>query len=159
MFAYIDEAGNTGKNNADKIQPIFSYMTLASKINLDLDLDNIIRNIFSKFNISELHGAEQNELIELYASDVLKLLRKNSVSFCTSIVEKDFLSYAKLYDTIFDNVENKGARFQTYQIRPLRLFMLSNLCGITPVEIAHDFYENCLFANNEDQAIQVLIKQ
>jgi len=89
MFAYIDEAGNTGKNNADKIQPIFSYMTLASKINLDLDLDNIIRNIFSKFNISELHGAEQNELIELYASDVLKLLRKNSVSFCTSIVEKE----------------------------------------------------------------------
>lgn len=157
MFAYIDEAGNTGKNNADQMQPIFSYMTLASKTNLDLNLDNTIRNIFSKYNISELHGAEQSELIEFYASDVLKLLRKNSVSFCTSIVEKDFLSYAKLYDTIFDNVENKGARFQTYQIRPLRFFMLSNLCGITPIEVAHDFYENCLFANNEDQAIKVLI--
>ena len=35
MFAYIDEAGNTGKNNADLMQPVFSYMTLASKTNLD----------------------------------------------------------------------------------------------------------------------------
>ena len=64
MFAYIDEAGNTGKNNADLMQPVFSYMTLASKTNLDLDLDNTIRNIFIKYNISELHGAEQNGLIE-----------------------------------------------------------------------------------------------
>ena len=157
MFAYIDEAGNTGKNNADLVQPVFSYMTLASKTNLDLDLDNTIRNIFIKYNISELHGAEQNGLIEFYARDILNLLRKNSVSFCTSIVEKVFLSYAKLYDTIFDNVENKGARFQTYQIRSLRLFMLSNLCGITPIKVAHNFYENCLFAKNEDQAIRVLI--
>ncbi|UTC45142.1 DUF3800 domain-containing protein [Treponema vincentii] len=157
MFAYIDEAGNTGKNNADLMQPVFSYMTLASKTNLDLDLDNTIRNIFIKYNISELHGAEQNGLIEFYARDILNLLRENSVSFCTSIVEKEFLSYAKLYDTIFDNVENKGARFQTYQIRSLRFFMLSNLCGITPIKVAHNFYENCLFAKNEDQAIRVLI--
>jgi|GEM_PF-1951755 len=157
MFVYIDEAGNTGKNSADLIQPVFSYMTLASKTNLDLDLDSTIRNIFIKYNISELHGVEQSELIECYASDILNLLRKNSVSFFTSIVEKKILSYAKLYDTIFDNFENKGARFQTYQIRSLRLFLLSNLCGITPIEVAHNFYENCLFANNEDQAIRVLI--
>jgi hypothetical protein len=66
------------------------------------------------------------------------------------------MSYAKLYDILFDNIENKGARFQTYQIRELRLFLLSNLMEIVPVEVAHSFYEECLFAKSEEKAIEAL---
>lgn len=47
MFVYIDEAGNTGKNNADEKQKWFYHMALTSKYNLDFDtsLNEIKKNI------------------------------------------------------------------------------------------------------------------
>ena len=37
------------------------------------------------------------------------------------------MAYAKLYDTIFDNIENKGGRSQAYQVRTLRLMVAALL--------------------------------
>ncbi|WP_320129591.1 DUF3800 domain-containing protein [uncultured Sphaerochaeta sp.] len=157
MFVYIDEAGHTGKNSKDPEQPVFHYMAAASTKNLDLDIDGRFKKILIKNGISEIHGAENVDKLEAYASDLLKILSSNSVSFFYSIIEKDFMAYAKLYDTLFDNIENKGARFQAYQVRTLRLTLLGILMEILPVEIAHSFYEECLFAGTESDSKSVLI--
>lgn len=63
-----------------------------------------------------------------------------------------------MFDTLFDNVENKGARHHTYQFRPFRIMLLNNLCYMTPIEVAHNFYKNCLLGSNEEEAIAVLIE-
>ena len=122
MFVYIDEAGNTGKNNADKNQKWFYHMALASRLNLDFDTP--LNDIKNEFNIDELHGVENPGLIEGISPALLKLIRKNSIDFCITVIEKSFLAYSKMYDTLFDNVENTGARTQFYQFRPLRLMLL-----------------------------------
>lgn len=157
MFVYIDESGHTGKNSKDAAQPVFHYMAAASLKNLDLDLDGRFKKILIKNGITEIHGAVNFNKIEDYAADILRILRANSVSFFYTIIEKDCMAYAKLYDTIFDNVENKGVRFQAYQVRTFRLILLSMIIEMLPVDVAHKFYEECLFAKSESDAISVLI--
>lgn len=158
MFVYIDEAGHTGKNSADQAQPIFLYMALASMKNIDLDIGGNIGRIMEENQITELHGVEIASKIELIAVDIMRLLQAYSARFFVAVIEKNYLVYAKMYDTLFDNVENHGARYLSYQIRPLRLMLLSNLCYITPKEVAHYFYRDCLFANTEADSIAALIK-
>lgn len=156
MFAYIDESGNTGKDNSNS-QKNFFYMATASRYNLDLDLDGIMNKLKKELNIEEIHASEAPELIESISPYILNILKLNSVDFCISIIEKSFLAYSKMYDTLFDNIENIGARAQFYQFRPLRLMLLSNLIKIIPEDIAQNFYINCLLSNNEKQSIEVLI--
>lgn len=141
MFVYIDEAGNTGKNNADEKQKWFYHMALASKYNLDFDTS--LNEIKKKHSIDELHGVENSGLIESISPSLLKLLRKNCVDFCITVIEKSFLAYSKLYDTLFDNIENIGARAQFYQLRSLRLMLLCDLIQVLPENVAQKFYMEC----------------
>lgn len=154
MFVYIDEAGNTGKNNADEKQKWFYHMALASKYNLDFDTS--LNEIKKKHSIGELHGVENPGLIESISPSLLKLLRKNCVDFCITVIEKSFLAYSKLYDTLFDNIENIGARAQFYQLRSLRLMLLCDLIQVLPENVAQKFYMECLLSNDEEKSSNVL---
>ena len=158
MFAYIDEAGHTGKNNSDITQPVFYYLCILTNQNIDITLKDDISFIKAKYGITELHGSELSDKIEYISKDILQILQKISPHFSISIVDKEYLSYTKLFDTLFDNVENKGARPHTYQFRPFRIMLLNNLCYITPIEVAYNFYQNCLFGSKEEDAITVLIE-
>lgn len=150
MFVYIDESGNTGKNIADKKHPIFYHMALLSKGSLDFD--SRIECFLERHKIKELHAIENQKLLEKLAPIVLTILKENSVSFYYAEIQKSYLAYTKLYDTLFDNVENMGARWSSYQIRPLRLMLLCNLISIIDESVAFDFYKNCLMANSQQQA-------
>lgn len=150
MFVYIDESGNTGKNIADKKHPIFYHMALLSKGNLDFDYR--IECFLERHKIKELHAIENQRLLEELSPIVLTILKENSVSFYYAEIQKSYLAYAKLYDTLFDSVENMGARWSSYQIRSLRLMLLCNLIGIIDEAVAFDFYKNCLMANSQQQA-------
>ena len=152
MFVYIDESGNSGKNIADKNSPYFYHMALFSKFNLDLDLDNLIKPFLDSHKQEELHATDSPEMLEELSPIILKVLKNNNVSFYYSEIEKSYLAYAKLFDTLFDNVENLGARWFSYQLRPLRLMLLSNLIYILDEAVAFDFYKNCLMANSQQQA-------
>ncbi|WP_321300176.1 DUF3800 domain-containing protein [uncultured Sphaerochaeta sp.] len=156
MFVYIDESGHTGKDSKNPDQPIFRYLAVASMYSIDLDSDGSFSSILAKNSISEIHGAENFDKIESFALDILDILEKNSISCFYSVIEKDFMVYAKLYDILFDNVENEGARFEAYQIREFRVLLLDNLIEITPVSVAHRFYEECLFAKSKADAVTVL---
>lgn len=152
MFVYIDESGNSGQNMADKDSPIFYHLATLSKYNLDLDLNKRLHKFITDHSLNKLHSAEIPELLEELAPVVLQELKDNNASFYYAEVEKSYLAYAKLYDTIFDNVENQGVRWTAYQLRPLRLMLLCNLIGIVDEKISIDFYKNCLIASSQQQA-------
>jgi len=156
LFVYIDESGHTGKDSKNQDQPIFRYLAVASLSDLDLDSCGLFGNMLTKNHISEIHGSENFDKVESFALDIKNILVKNSVSCFYSIIEKDFMAYAKLYDILFDNVENEGARFETYQIREYRVILLEIFISIVPIDVAHRFYEECLFAKSESDAMKVL---
>lgn len=152
MFVYIDESGNSGQNMADKDSPFFYHLALLSKYNIDLDLNGRIKKLLKSHSLDELHGAEISNLLEELSPIILRELKDNNASFYYAEVEKSYLAYAKLYDTLFDNEENLGARWSAYQLRPLRLMLLCNFIGIVDEAVAIDFYKNCLIASSQQQA-------
>ena len=156
MFAFIDESGHTGKKISDESQPNFFTLGLISKYNPDVLYRNDIEQICKSHGIKELHGVDLGEKIELIAYEIYKILEKLSPKFFLAEVDKEYLAYTKLYDTLFDNVENPGARWHTYQFRPFRMLLLNNFIRLVPLDLAYNFYENCLFATNENTAIDVL---
>jgi hypothetical protein len=158
MFAFIDESGHTGKIISDISQPNFFTLGLISKYNPDAlvkkDMDLLCKN----HAINELHGVELGAKIEYIAHDIYNILTKLHPRFFLAEVDKQYLAYTKLYDTLFDNVENPGARWHTYQSRPFRILLLHNFIKLVPLDIAYNFYENCLFATDENVAIDILKK-
>ena len=140
MFAYIDESGHTGKNISNGEQPTFFYLGLVTKSNLDILLKKEIDLLKKDYNIEEIHGAELGNKIEDISMVLINILKRVSPNFFLSIVEKKYLAYAKLFDTLFDNIENPGARYHTYQFRPFRLLLMNNFCFITPPDVAYKFY-------------------
>ena len=152
MFVFIDESGNSGQNMADKDSPFFYHLALLSKYNIDLDLNGRIKKLLKSHSLDELHGAEISNLLDELSPTILQELKDNNASFYYAEVEKSYLAYAKLYDTLFDNEENLGARWSAYQLRPLRLMLLCNFIGIVDETVAIDFYKNCLIARSRQQA-------
>lgn len=152
MFVFIDESGNSGQNMADKDSPFFYHLVLLSKYNIDLDLNGRIKKLLKSHSLNELHGAKISNLLDELSPTILQELKDNNASFYYAEVEKSYLAYAKLYDTLFDNEENLGARWSAYQLRPLRLMLLCNFIGIVDEAVVVDFYNNCLIASSQQQA-------
>ena len=152
MFVFIDESGNSGQNMAAKDSPFFYHLALLSKYNIDLDLNGRIKKLLKSHSLDELHGAEISNLLDELSPTILQELKDNNASFYYAEVEKSYLAYAKLYDTLFDNEENLGARWSAYQLRPLRLMLLCNFIGIVDEAVVVDFYKNCLIASSQQQA-------
>lgn len=158
MFVFIDESGNSGQNMADKDSPFFYHLALLSKYNIDLDLNGRIKKLLKSHSLDELHGAEISNLLDELSPTILQELKDNNASFYYAEIEKSYLAYAKLYDTLFDNEENLGVRWSAYQLRPLRLMLLCNFIGIVDEAVAIDFYKNCLIARSQQQANDYLIR-
>lgn len=156
MFVYIDESGNTGQNIGDKNHPIFYHLALFSKYNLDLDLNGSLKNFLKSRNKKELHAAESPGLLEDASSIILKILEENNAYFYYAEIDKSYLAFAKLFDSLFDNEENIGARRSIYQFRYLRLMLFWNFISILDDDVAFLFYKNCLMANSLIQAKEYL---
>lgn len=156
MFVYIDESGSTGRNIADEKRPLFYHLALISMN--DLDSDERIKDFLNGHKIEELHSVEKPSLLESVSSIILQILEENNVSFFFGEVKKTFFAYAKIFDTLFDNEENIGARWAIYQIAPLRLKFFWNFIQFLDEKIAIDFYKNCLMANSQQQADDCLRK-
>jgi hypothetical protein len=158
MFAFIDESGHTGKKISDSSQSNFYSLGLLSRYNPDVFLKSGIETICSTNHITELHGAELGPKIENIAGPLLSLLKIISPKFFLAEVDKDYLALTKVFDTLFDNVENPGVRHHTYQIRPFRILLLYKLAAVVEKSVAFKFYEDCLFASSEEKAMETLIE-
>lgn len=156
MFVYIDESGSTGRNIADENRPQFYHLALLSRN--DLDSDERIKDFLNGHKIEELHSVEKPSVLESASSIILQILEENNASFFFGEVKKTFFAYAKIFDTLFDNEENIGARWETYQVAPLRLMLFWNFIQFLDEKIAVDFYKNCLMASSQQQADECLRK-
>lgn len=156
MFVYIDESGNTGQNIADKNHPIFYHLALLSKYNLDLDLNGHLKKFLKTRNKEELHAVESPGLLEDASSIILKILEENNAYFYYAEIDKSYLAFAKLFDSLFDNEENIGARKNVYQFRYFRLMLFWKFINILDENVAFLFYKNCLMANSLIQAKESL---
>lgn len=152
MFAFVDEAGNTGSNVFDEEQPDFFTGALITKSNFDLIHTNNLRMICAQHGIQSLHASVLGfGPIEKIAPDLLKLLKKADARFFISRVEKRYLVATKLYDTFFDSGENPAANWNAYNVRILRLTLCFKLASILTEKIAREFWA-MLMAKTELQA-------
>lgn len=152
MYAYIDESGNSGKNLKDPHQPYFYHMALVSNDNLDENIN--FKPILDRYNISEIHASAQSDLIESYAKDFLSILSKHDIHFFFRCTEKRTFAYIKLFEAIFDSGENKYADPGIYNNEPLKLALLHYFMKNVENSIAFEFFEKCLMAENQNDAIE-----
>jgi hypothetical protein len=158
MFAFVDESGHTGQNLIDDKQPVFYYLGIISKYNIDVLSKTKVMQLCDRLSIERLHGSELGHKNELVAGPILKIIRDYSPHFIIAEVEKRYLALTKMFDTIFDSGENLGARNHVYSFRSLRLLLLFNFSQIVDEETAYYFYDKCLFAETQEQANGVLIE-
>ena len=156
MYAYIDESGNTGGNLQDSNQPFFYHMALLSEDNLDKEED--FQKILTKFNLQELHGSRQKNLIESYALDLLTILKKHNTHFFFHCTEKKIFAYIKLFEAIFDSAENKYSNFIIYKEKKTRFALLCYFIDTIDSNIAFDFYNKCTLEIDEEKATKNFTK-
>lgn len=150
MWAYVDESGNTGNKLFDNNQPVLLAAAMATKTNFDLVYRNDVAAIASKAGARALHA---NELgvgrIEPIARDLRKLIRAADAKFVISRIEKRYLAAAKIYDTYFDQGENRAVPWHIYWVKELKLMMTFKLASYVITEpIAQTVWE-CLTAKSE----------
>lgn len=157
MFAFIDESGHTGDNISDPVQPILFYMGILANKNIGVLENERIAALCRDNNIDRLHASELGPKNEQFAGAVERIIKAYSPQFVIAEVQKTFFAVAKLFDTLFDSGENLGARNHVYNIRALRLLLLSNFSLIADERIAFYFYNNCLLAESQEKANVALI--
>jgi len=121
LYAFTDEAGNTGLNIFDAAQPWFWTGTLLSSLNLDA-LAGEFRKILRSAVSGELHA---NVLgvggIEAIAPAIQWFLAKYTCSFIFTRVEKRTVASLKLVDCLLDSGNNQAVSPVHYNNRFLRL--------------------------------------
>jgi hypothetical protein len=104
MYAYIDEAGNTGNNLFDPEQPTFMSAALITKTNFDIIHSRRFQKIAEYVGNNVVHANQLGmDKINIIAEDLLKVLKKVDARFYIAKVDKLTLAVTKLIDTIFDS--------------------------------------------------------
>jgi len=158
MFAFVDESGHTGANIRDEKQPTFFYLAIISRLNIGELVKERIQKICKEFDVDRIHASELGEKNELFAGEILKILKEFSPHFVIVEIEKKYLALAKAFDTLFDSGENLGARNHVYNFRALRLLLLFNFSLLIDEDLVYDFYDKCLFSESQQAANIELIR-
>jgi hypothetical protein len=141
MFAYLDESGNTGPNLFDPNQPWFYYCCVMSRQDIDIVLKNEFAQLVSEVGTSCLHA---NELglgrLKPVLSRLQHLIKKNNIRFFLCEVEKTWFVLAKVFDLLFDPVENRAVPRHVYLSRELRHITLFKMEPLFAEGDLHDFW-------------------
>jgi hypothetical protein len=141
MFAFVDETGNTGHNIFDPAQPQFVTAALVTRANFDALYAGTIAELATSVGVKALHANVMGlEKLEAIAPKLQHLLKKADARFVLSVVEKRYLAVTKIIDYIFDSGENLAVRWQSYNIRPLRLLLVFKVAHLVDVPLAQEFW-------------------
>lgn len=152
MFAFVDETGNTGENLFDKEQPLFITAALITRADFDVVHRGQMGRIANKLGYPEIHAHRLGiGRIEEVARELLKLLKKADSRFFLSRVEKRYLATTKVVDTIFDSGENHAVPWHVYNLRPLRMLLVSKMAYLLDETMVREFWA-CLMNRNQSQA-------
>jgi hypothetical protein len=157
MFAYVDEAGNTGGNLFDDDQPWFLTIGLMTRANFDV----LERGLFANragangdFHANDL-GFEK---IDKIAPMLLTAAKRRDGRFFVSRLEKLYLATAKVVDTVFDAYENKAVPWHVYNLRHLRLVMLFKLAHYVLARSVVKLFWDALMAKNPRRSTELFVE-
>ncbi|MDV3459232.1 DUF3800 domain-containing protein [Sphingomonas sp. HF-S4] len=158
MFAYVDEAGNTGKNLFDPAQPVFSTLAVLTLDDFDVVKTADMAALLADIGATELHACELGQAgVETIAARLFSILKSARARFAVAHVEKRYLLATKIFDALFDHGENLAAYAHIYRIRPLRLWMVFNLAELIPDALARRFWD-AMMAKGARAAEQGLVE-
>ena len=152
MFAYADEAGNTGGNLFDEAQPWFITIALMTRA----DFDILERGIFGGVDFHA--NALGMEKLEEIAPTVLRAVKRRDGRFFISRVEKRYLATTKLVDTVFDSYENKGVPWHIYNLRPLKLLIVFKLAAFVLNDDLIRMFWDSLMQKNSRRASEQFVE-
>lgn len=145
MFAYIDEAGHTGSNLFDSVQPIFYYGLLSCKVDFDFVYGDRMRRLAASLGSTSLHGNELGaDKVETILPEIQKILRVSDGRFDLSKVNKIDLAVTKLFDTVFDPGENVAVPWQAYNMVAFRNVLLLKLARVLDEALLKTFWGSLL---------------
>lgn len=136
MYCYVDESGNTGANLFDPTQPVLYYGVVASKANLDVLAEPILRTARHALGVERLHAAELGvrRLSEVTAI-LTQFALKRDVRFSLFKVVKRDHAIISFFDQVFDAGLNSAVPWPHYWT-PLRYILLSKVAHLFDEETA-----------------------
>lgn len=156
LYAYVDEAGNTGHNLFDVAQPDFYTAALITKGDFDLAFTGSMRAIADKLGAQSLHGKELGiARLESVAEDILRVLCAAKAIFFVSRVEKRYLLGTKVFDMIFDSGENAAVAWHDYNFRFLKIPLAFKVSYCLDEDTARMFWQ-CILEPVEAKAYSML---
>lgn len=151
MWAFVDEAGNTGKNVLDANQPVFATAAMATKSDFDVLHAAKVKALADRLGVEELHGRELGiGGIERIAYDLAAILKKVDARFFFSRVEKRYNVAAKMVDTIFDAGENLAVPWHVYNLRPLKISLVYKFVELVDDGLAQEFWDSLMSKKRDD---------
>ena len=142
LFAYTDEAGNTGNHLFDSSQPFFWTGTLLANPNFDQTAKFYVDKWCQRLGVPELHGRELGlQQIERIAHGMEVFIRRHSVRFIFTRLEKQILCVTKFVDTFFDSGINQAVSPLHYSVRLFRLHIAHIAAELMNLEDRKEFWE------------------
>ena len=142
LFAYTDEAGNTGNHLFDSNQPFFWTGTLLANPNFDQTAKFHVNKWCQRLGVPELHGRELGlQQIERIAHGMEVFIRHHSVRFIFTRLEKEILCVTKFVDTFFDSGINQAVSPLHYSVRFFRLYIAHIAAELMNLEERKEFWE------------------
>ncbi len=142
IFAYTDEAGNTGLNIFDRDQPVFHTLTLFAKQDLNAEAAGPVAEWCAALGVDELHAADLGVgRLSTIATSMNEFIMAVNPLFVVTAVEKRHLAAMKFADTVLDSGLNEAVAGFHYWSRPWRLRMSLDLANHMTPRCEREFWE------------------
>jgi len=152
VYAYADESGHTGGNLLDPAQPIYYSAAVMSLGDIDVKYGPAFNEYANQQGFDHLHAAEMGiHRLKDFLPRLTGWIKRDTIRFYIGKVDKRWFILCKLFDFLFDPVENRGARIQVYNVMPLRFLMLVKLSYIVDENDLREAWE-AIRGSNVDES-------
>lgn len=142
MYAYADESGHTGSNLLDIAQPTYYAAAVMCLTDLDAKYKPTFDAYAKKYGFKYLHAADMgmHRLTGLLPT-LTKWIKRDTIRFFIGNIDKKWFILCKLFDFLFDPIENRAALWHVYWVQQLRYMMLVKLSLLMEEDDLRDAWE------------------
>lgn len=158
MEVYIDESGNTGTQIFDTSQPFFYALAISHNTNFEKKSSKIMNEIRKRLRCKELHGNDLGlSKIEKVSGELIRIAKDTGLRFNIAFIEKKYIALVRLFDCLFDPVDNLASNWNIYYIEQYRIRFLLEFSLIVNVDILKKFWDDCIQGRNEKLALETFL--
>lgn len=153
MYAYIDESGHTGSNLLDADQPVYHSVGVMSLEDIDQKYEKLFSDYARKCGFEYLHAAEMGmSRLQRFLPILTKRIRRDTVRFFIGSIDKKWFIVCKLFDFLFDPIENRAAYEHVFNQWHLRQLMLINFACLIDEEVLSEIW-GAIMEKNIDKSV------